>query len=34
MSAYIEQGGNIIDTANVYTKGHSEKNNRRLFNKN
>ncbi|KIO76604.1 aldo/keto reductase [Pedobacter lusitanus] len=25
MSAYIEQGGNIIDTANVYTKGHSEK---------
>jgi len=25
ISAYIEQGGNIIDTANVYTKGHSEK---------
>lgn len=22
---YIEQGGNSIDTANVYTKGHSEK---------
>src|SRR5438552_8687785 len=21
----IEQGGNFIDTANVYTKGHSEK---------
>ncbi|QNK64057.1 aldo/keto reductase [Pedobacter sp. PAMC26386] len=25
MSKYIELGGNIIDTANVYTKGHSEK---------
>ncbi|MCQ9636203.1 aldo/keto reductase [Chryseobacterium sp. WG23] len=22
---YIHQGGNIIDTANIYTKGHSEK---------
>ena len=22
---YIENGGNIIDTANIYTKGHSEK---------
>ncbi|GAA0558581.1 aldo/keto reductase [Chitinophaga japonensis] len=25
MSKYMEQGGNIIDTANIYTKGHSEK---------
>lgn len=25
ISAYIGQGGNIIDTANIYTKGHSEK---------
>ncbi|HEY9663027.1 MAG TPA: aldo/keto reductase [Allocoleopsis sp.] len=25
ISTYLEQGGNIIDTANVYTKGHSEK---------
>lgn len=25
MDAYIEKGGNFIDTANVYTKGHSEK---------
>lgn len=25
LSTYVEQGGNIIDTANVYTKGHSEK---------
>lgn len=23
--AYIAQGGNVIDTANIYTKGHSEK---------
>ncbi|MFB6454875.1 aldo/keto reductase [Chitinophaga sp. Hz27] len=25
LAAYLEQGGNIIDTANIYTKGHSEK---------
>jgi aryl-alcohol dehydrogenase-like predicted oxidoreductase len=25
MDRYIDQGGNFIDTANVYTKGHSEK---------
>ena len=25
MDKYIEHGGNFIDTANVYTKGHSEK---------
>ena len=25
MSRFIERGGNFIDTANVYTKGHSEK---------
>lgn len=25
LSRYIEQGGNFIDTANVYTNGHSEK---------
>ena len=25
MDAYIERGGNFIDTANIYTKGHSEK---------
>ncbi len=25
ISTYLEQGGNSIDTANVYTKGHSEK---------
>lgn len=25
MDAYIEKGGNFIDTANIYTKGHSEK---------
>ena len=24
-TAYLERGGNFIDTANVYTKGHSEK---------
>jgi aryl-alcohol dehydrogenase-like predicted oxidoreductase len=24
LSAYLDQGGNFIDTANVYTKGHSE----------
>lgn len=24
LSAYFERGGNFIDTANVYTKGHSE----------
>ena len=25
MDAYIEAGGNFVDTANIYTKGHSEK---------
>ena len=25
MSRYMDRGGNFIDTANVYTKGHSEK---------
>ncbi|MBB5609099.1 MULTISPECIES: aldo/keto reductase [unclassified Janthinobacterium] len=25
LSAYLEQGGNFIDTANLYTNGHSEK---------
>jgi aryl-alcohol dehydrogenase-like predicted oxidoreductase len=25
MSRFLERGGNFIDTANVYTKGHSEK---------
>lgn len=25
MAAYLQKGGNIIDTANVYTKGHAEK---------
>ncbi|NIG54013.1 aldo/keto reductase [Chitinophaga sp. Cy-1792] len=25
LAAYLEQGGNTIDTANIYTKGHSEK---------
>ncbi|HBL15809.1 MAG TPA: aldo/keto reductase, partial [Elusimicrobia bacterium] len=25
LDRYIERGGNFIDTANVYTKGHSEK---------
>lgn len=25
MDAYIDAGGNFIDTANIYTKGHSEK---------
>ena len=25
ISKFIERGGNFIDTANVYTKGHSEK---------
>lgn len=25
LDAYIERGGNFIDTANIYTKGHSEK---------
>ena len=24
LSRYIERGGNFIDTANAYTKGHSE----------
>src|SRR5678815_4662493 len=24
MDAYIDRGGNFIDTANIYTKGHSE----------
>jgi aryl-alcohol dehydrogenase-like predicted oxidoreductase len=25
IDAYIERGGNFLDTANIYTKGHSEK---------
>ncbi len=25
LARYIEEGGNFIDTANIYTKGHSEK---------
>src|SRR5258707_6124642 len=25
LAAYLERGGNFIDTANVYTNGHSEK---------
>ena len=25
LDRYLDQGGNFIDTANVYTKGHSEK---------
>src|ERR1041384_7556504 len=25
IDAYINRGGNFIDTANIYTKGHSEK---------
>ena len=25
MDAYIDRGGNFLDTANIYTKGHSEK---------
>ncbi|TDQ08430.1 aldo/keto reductase [Pedobacter metabolipauper] len=25
LKAYLDQGGNIVDTANLYTKGHSEK---------
>ena len=25
LDRYLELGGNFIDTANVYTKGHSEK---------
>src|SRR3989442_13730935 len=25
MARFLERGGNFIDTANVYTKGHSEK---------
>jgi len=25
LAAYLDKGGNFIDTANVYTKGHSEK---------
>ena len=25
LSHYLEQGGNLIDTANIYTSGHSEK---------
>ncbi len=25
LDAYVEAGGNFIDTANIYTKGHSEK---------
>ena len=25
IAAYLERGGNFIDTANIYTNGHSEK---------
>ena len=25
MARFFEKGGNFLDTANVYTKGHSEK---------
>ncbi|MBC9909029.1 aldo/keto reductase [Chitinophaga varians] len=25
LAAYLDQGGNMIDTANIYTRGHSEK---------
>ena len=25
LGRYVERGGNFIDTANAYTKGHSEK---------
>ncbi len=25
LTAYLEQGGNMLDTANIYTRGHSEK---------
>jgi diketogulonate reductase-like aldo/keto reductase len=25
LSRYLEDGGNFIDTANIYTRGHSEK---------
>ena len=25
LSRYLERGGNFVDTANAYTKGHSEK---------
>jgi aryl-alcohol dehydrogenase-like predicted oxidoreductase len=25
IATYLERGGNFIDTANVYTNGHSEK---------
>ena len=25
LGCYLERGGNFIDTANAYTKGHSEK---------
>ncbi|MEM7623560.1 MAG: aldo/keto reductase, partial [Planctomycetota bacterium] len=25
MDTYIERGGNFLDTANMYNKGHSEK---------
>src|SRR5471032_366707 len=25
LAAYLDQGGNFIDTANIYTNGHSEK---------
>ena len=30
LARYIEQGGNFLDTANAYTKGHSETDHRRL----
>jgi aryl-alcohol dehydrogenase-like predicted oxidoreductase len=25
LSEYLQRGGNFIDTANIYTNGHSEK---------
>ena len=25
LGAYLDRGGNFLDTANAYTKGHSEK---------
>jgi aryl-alcohol dehydrogenase-like predicted oxidoreductase len=31
LGAFLERGGNFVDTANFYTKGHSEKIIRRLY---
>jgi aryl-alcohol dehydrogenase-like predicted oxidoreductase len=25
LAEYLERGGNVVDTANIYTNGHSEK---------